>query len=141
MVTIIITIKLFHLFISALCAAVFLDSVNLTETFPVSPSLFKLLLHMSSLSCQGIYSRNRSKFTEAPNVVGWIWYSIRCMTKKVIINYKIFYQSCIEQISPTFSCSSYCNMGVSCFFLSDCWLNKTSNLMTFPWALRSCDTQ
>ncbi len=45
MVTIIITIKFFHLFISALCAAVFLDSVNLTETFPVSHSLFKLLPH------------------------------------------------------------------------------------------------
>lgn len=35
----IIMIKLFHLFISALCAAVFLDSVNLTETLPVSPCL------------------------------------------------------------------------------------------------------
>lgn len=44
MVTIIITIKLFHLFISALCAAVFLDSVNLTETLPVSVGLF-LPLH------------------------------------------------------------------------------------------------
>lgn len=33
--------KLFHLFISALCAAVFLDSVNLTETFHVSLSLFQ----------------------------------------------------------------------------------------------------
>lgn len=39
MVTIIIMIKLFHLFISALCAAVCFDSVNLTETFPVCPSL------------------------------------------------------------------------------------------------------
>lgn len=46
MVTIIITIKLFHLFISALSAAVSLDSVNLTETFPVSPSLFKMPLHI-----------------------------------------------------------------------------------------------
>lgn len=33
--------KLFHLFISALCAAVFLDSVNLPETFHVSLSLFQ----------------------------------------------------------------------------------------------------
>lgn len=46
MVTIIIMIKLFHLFISALCAAVFLDSVNLTETFSLSPVLIQLLLHL-----------------------------------------------------------------------------------------------
>lgn len=52
MVTIIITIKLFHLFISALCAAVFLDSVNLTETFPVSLGLFPLYRFQSS---QGSY--------------------------------------------------------------------------------------
>lgn len=54
MVTIIITIKLFHLFISALCAAVFLDSVNLTETFPVSPSLFELLLPVLSATLASI---------------------------------------------------------------------------------------
>ena len=60
MVTIIITIKLFHLFISALCAAVFLDSVNLTETFPVSLSLFKLLPHIhATLLCQGIHCSER----------------------------------------------------------------------------------
>lgn len=40
MVTVIITIKLFHLFISSLCAAVFLDSVNLSETLPVSLDFF-----------------------------------------------------------------------------------------------------
>lgn len=45
MVTIIFMIKLFHLFISALCAAVFLDSVNPSETFPVSLSLFTLHLN------------------------------------------------------------------------------------------------
>lgn len=56
MVTIIITIKLFHLFISALCAAVFLDSVNLTETFPVSPSLFELLLPVLSFLSASITS-------------------------------------------------------------------------------------
>lgn len=56
MVTIIIMIKLFHLFISALCAAVFLDSVNLTETFPVSLSLFTLRLH-SLLSRQVDYTK------------------------------------------------------------------------------------
>ena len=54
MVTIIITIKLFHLFISALCAAVFLDSVNLTETLPVSVGLF-LPLH-TLFFLKGIFS-------------------------------------------------------------------------------------
>lgn len=55
MVTIIIMTKLFHLFISALCAAVFLDSVNLTETFLVSLSLYKLLLHINTFLSRDIW--------------------------------------------------------------------------------------
>lgn len=42
----IIMIKLFHLFISAMCAAVFLDSVNLTEPFHVSLKWFVLTWHL-----------------------------------------------------------------------------------------------
>lgn len=55
MVTIIIMTKWFRLFISALCAAVFLDSVNLTETFLVSLRLFKLLLHTNTFLSRDIW--------------------------------------------------------------------------------------
>lgn len=68
MVTIIIMIKLFHLFISALCAAVFLDSVNLTETYPVSLSLFTLRLHR--LLSQQVNCTKTFKASITPDVIG-----------------------------------------------------------------------